>query len=174
VSADERIDIVVDDDRVVGESTRAEMRTRGLRHRCVYVLLFNPRNQLYVHRRTATKDVYPSYYDVAFGGVVTAGESYAAAAQRELEEEAGVRTVRLRRALTLRYDDEHNHVNGALYTATWDGPVRLQASEIQHGEWMDLDAVFDLAQHEPFCPDGLEALCRYLDLLNQAQQAGRD
>ena len=36
------------------------------------------------------KDVYPSYYDVAVGGVVGAGESYDDGAQRELAEELGI------------------------------------------------------------------------------------
>lgn len=173
MSADERIDIVDEDDRVIGQATRGEMRARALRHRCTYILLFNSRNQLYVHQRTETKDVYASYYDVAFGGVVGAGEAYDTAARRELEEEAGVGDVALRQVLSLRYDDGPNHVNGVLYTATWDGPLRLQAGEVQHGRWMDLDAVFELAQREPFCPDGLEALRRYLDVLNDALQARR-
>ncbi len=48
------------------------------------------RDELYVHRRTETKDVYPGYLDVCAGGVNAAGESYDTCAARELEEELGV------------------------------------------------------------------------------------
>ncbi len=170
MSADELVDIVDAEDRVVGQAPRREVRARHLRHRSTYILLFNSQGQLFVHQRTASKDIYPGYYDVTFGGVLAAGEDYDAGARRELAEESGVRAAALRRCLTFHFDDADNHVNGAVYSATIDGPLQLQASEVAHGRWLDLDAVIDLTQHEPFCPDGIEALHRYLDLLNQAHQ----
>jgi isopentenyldiphosphate isomerase len=161
---DERIDVVDVQDRVVGSATRSEMRARKLRHRAVYVLVFNSRGQLFVHLRTASKDVYPSHHDVAVGGVVGAGESYDVAAQRELSEEIGVEAVP-RPILSFAYEDDDNRVNGMVYSCTSDGPFRLQREEIESGGWLDLDEVVERAQREPFCPDGLEALFRYLDRL---------
>jgi isopentenyldiphosphate isomerase len=145
------------------------MRQRKLRHRATYVLVFNAGGQLFVHRRTATKDVYPSFLDVAIGGVVTAGETYDEAAQRELAEEIGVSGVPLRCMLPFHYEDEDNRVNGMVYSCTYDGPVKLQPEEIVSGEWLDLDQVLEQTQHESFCPDGIEALIRYLDRLAGAQ-----
>jgi len=173
MSGEELVDIVDEDDRVVGRASRREVRARHLRHRSTYILLFNAQSQIFVHQRTATKDIYPSYNDVAFGGVVAAGEDYDAGARRELAEEIGVEGVPLRRVLGFRFDDDNNHVNGVLYTATYDGAMQLQAAEVANGRWMDLDAVIDLAQREPFCPDGIEALRRYLDRLQQASSRNR-
>ena len=161
----EEIDVVDEEDEVVGRATRREMRARRLRHRATYVLVFNSRNQIFVHRRTAAKDVYPSYYDVAVGGVVAAGESYDEAARREVEEEIGLSDVALRPILPLRYEDEGNCVNGMVYSCAHDGPLRLCEEEIASGEWLDLDVVIERLQHDPFCPDGIEALFRYLDRL---------
>jgi isopentenyldiphosphate isomerase len=165
----EEVDIVDADDRVVGRATREEMRRRRLLHRAAYILVFNRGGQLFVHRRTATKDVYPSFYDVAVGGVVAAGESYDDAARRELAEELGVRDAALRCMLPFHFEDEANQVNGMVYSCTHDGPVELCAEEIVSGEWLDLDQVLDRAQKEPFCPDGIEALIRYLDRLASVQ-----
>jgi len=170
MSADELVDIVDEHDRVVSQARRGDVRAQRLRHRSTYILLFNAENQLFVHQRTTAKDIYPGYHDVAFGGVVGAGEDYDAAARRELTEEAGLDEVVLRRVLSFRFDDDINLVNGVLYTASHDGPLRLQAAEIASGRWMDLDAVIELAQHEPFCPDGIEALRLYLDRLHQLQR----
>jgi 8-oxo-dGTP pyrophosphatase MutT (NUDIX family) len=169
MSSDELVDVVDEDDRVVGQATRGVVRARRLRHRSSYVLLFNSDNRLFVHRRSAGKDIYPGCRDVTFGGVVAAGEDHDEAARRELEEEAGVKAA-IRRVLDFRFDDESNHVNAVVYTATYDGALRLQASEIESGEWMDLDRVFELAQQEAFCPDGIEALCRYLDRLEELRR----
>ena len=170
MSTDERVDVVDEQDRIVRQATRVEMRAGRLRHRCVFVLLFNSRSQLFVHQRTPTKDIYAGYYDVAFGGVVAAGEDYDQAARRELAEEAGV-DAPLRRIFGFQFDDSGSHLNGVVYTATHDGPLRLQASEVTSGRWLDLDAVIELTQRESFCPDGIEALRLYLDRLNRAREA---
>ena len=101
---DELVDVVDENDRVLRTVRRDEMRREGLRHRATYVLLFNSTGQLFVHRRTSDKDVYPSYFDCAFGGVVGAGESYDEAARRELAEEAGLEGIPLRRIGTVGGD----------------------------------------------------------------------
>ena len=85
MSADEIIDIVDEDDRVVGTSPRGEAYARGLRHRCVFVLVRDAGDRIFVHRRTPGKQVFPSLYDMFVGGVVGAGEGYDAAALREAE-----------------------------------------------------------------------------------------
>src|SRR5580692_2492032 len=90
MSAEELVDVLDRSGRVVGVATRAEMRARHLPHRCVYILVFNRQGSLFVHQRTASKDVFPSYWDVAIGGVVSAGESFDQAALREGNEELGV------------------------------------------------------------------------------------
>ena len=166
---EEVVDVVDEQDRVIGQATRAEVREGGLRHRAVYILVFNSSGQLFVHRRTATKDVYPSRFDVAVGGVVGAGEDYEESAAREITEELGIENVRLQRVVSLRFEEGKNRVNGMVYSCTWDGPVRLQAEEIESGEWLDLDVVAERTQRDAFCPDGLEALGRYLERLQDAR-----
>lgn len=169
MGSDELVDVVDAGDRVVGRATRAEIRAQRLRHRATYILVFNAHGQLFVHQRTANKDVYPSYYDVAVGGVVSAGESYDQGARRELAEELGVTAVP-RPILKFQYEDAANAVNGRVYSCAYDGPLTLQAEEIVAGEWLDLDVVFERARHEKFCPDGMEALLRYLDRLASVQK----
>jgi isopentenyldiphosphate isomerase len=170
MTASELVDIVDADDRIIGQATRAEMRARKLRHRATYFLVFNPEGQLFVHQRTASKDVYPSYYDVAVGGVVAAGESYDDGARRELAEELGITAVRPRPIFNFRFDDGDSPVNGRVYSCTYDGALVLQASEIVSGEWLDLDVVFERVRQQPFCPDGIDALLRYLDRLASVQK----
>jgi isopentenyldiphosphate isomerase len=169
MAASELVDVVDAADRVVGTASRADVRARNLRHRATYILVFNSRGQLFVHQRTAEKDVYPSYYDVAVGGVVGAGESYDVGARRELAEELGITAVEPRPILSFQYDDGDNRVNGRVYSCTYDGPIALQAEEIAAGEWLDLDVVFERVQTQPFCPDGLDALLHYLDRLASVQ-----
>ena len=84
----ELVDIVDDDDRVVATVTRAEMRANRLQHRAVSIAVLSSDGRLLVHRRADTKDLWPGMWDLAAGGVVAAGETYAQAARRELETTA--------------------------------------------------------------------------------------
>ncbi|MFC8076527.1 NUDIX hydrolase [Streptomyces sp. NPDC057307] len=89
-AADEILDIVDENDRVVRQARRGEAYEKGLRHRCAFILARDADDRVFVHRRTATKLVFPSRYDMFVGGVVGAGETYDDAALREAEEELGV------------------------------------------------------------------------------------
>ncbi|MCH0539487.1 NUDIX domain-containing protein [Streptomyces sp. MUM 203J] len=104
--AEELVDVVDEHDEVVRRLPRGEVYALGLRHRCVFVLVRDAEDRVFVHRRTAAKLVFPSLYDMFVGGVVGAGESYDAAALREAEEELGVRGLpRPEPVLKFLYED---------------------------------------------------------------------
>lgn len=172
MSADELVDIVDDNDRVIDQVTRAQMRANRLRHRCVYIILLDSKGRIFVHRRTLTKDVYPGFWDATVGGVVASGEDYDEGASREVAEEVGLEDVALTRLFSVDYEDETTRVAGVVYSCTSGGPLRLQAEEIVEGRWVTVDEVIELAQRERFCPDGLVVLNRFLEE-NQPATAGR-
>src|SRR5262249_35795399 len=125
-----------------------------------YVLVFDRRGRLFVHLRTATKDVYPSHWDPCVGGVLAAGEAFDAGAARELAEEIGV-AAPLERLFPFRWTDEASAVQGMVYRAVHDGPFRLQPEEVVRGEFVLLDDVPARAAREPFTPDGLAVVAAY-------------
>jgi len=159
--AAELVDILDADGGPVGVATRGEMRRRRLPHRAVYVLVFNGRGELFIHQRTATKDIWPSHWDVAVGGVPAAGESFDDAARREAAEELGVQVEPVP-LFPLHYSDAASIVFGMVYRAVHDGPFRLQPEEIVAGEFVSLAEVKSRSEHSPFCPDGLKVLERFL------------
>ncbi len=82
----ELLDIVDNDDNVVGTTDRAQAHNTGQLHRIVAVYVFNSDDQLYVqvHKKSG------GLYDNSVGGHVTQGESYDDAAAREASEELGI------------------------------------------------------------------------------------
>jgi 8-oxo-dGTP pyrophosphatase MutT (NUDIX family) len=162
-SRDEIVVIVDAENRVVGAAPRWEMRARRLCHRSTYVLVFNPRGEVFVHKRTRTKDAFPGYWDPVAGGVVLAGESYEESAARELAEELGIRGVPLTPLFDFYYADARAHVWGRAFTCVWDGELRLQAEEIEGGTFMAVEEALRLAEREPVTPDGLLVLRRYVE-----------
>jgi isopentenyldiphosphate isomerase len=135
--------------------TRAEMRAGRLRHRCTYIAVIDTEDRLLVHQRAPWKDVWPSRWDVAFGGVVGVREDWAEAAQRELAEEAGVvvRTSALVELGADTYDDDAVRVLGHVYVVRHDGPFTFPDGEVVASDRIPLtDLATWLADHET-CPD---------------------
>lgn len=161
-AAAEVADLVDDRDRVVGRATRREIRARNLLHRSVAVLCRNPAGEIYVHRRTDTKDVFPGMYDMFAGGVVAAGESYEECARRELAEELGVVGSEPAFLFKHRYAGPENFVWTAAFEVIWAGPIRIQVEEIAWGEFMPEEELIARLDEWPFVPDGLEVFRRYL------------
>jgi len=157
----ELVDVVDAEDRVLCRLTRAKMRRDNLLHRAVYILVRNTRGELFVHRRTESKDIHPGHWDVTIGGVVAAGEEYAAAAERELHEEIGIRAAALHLLGPLRYEDACTRILGRVFAATATGPLRLQTEEIVEGRFMAAAEVDRVIAERPCCPDGLLVLRTY-------------
>jgi isopentenyldiphosphate isomerase len=159
---DEIVTIVDEQNKVVGAVPRQEMRARRLPHRATYILVFNPQGELYVQKRTSNKDVFPSHYDAVAGGVVLAGESYEEGALRELSEELGICGVPLARLFDFYYEDESIRVWGEAFSCVCNSKMVLQKDEVESGAFMRVKEVLHLAECEPFTPDGLYVLRRYL------------
>lgn len=160
--AEEIVAIVDDQNAVVGAAPRREMRRKRLPHRSTYILVFNSRGELCVQRRTKTKDVYPGYFDPAAGGVVLSGESYEEGAKRELAEELGIRDVPLTPLFEFYYADETTRVWGAAFSCIWDGGMILQKEEIESAMFLSVTEVLSRMRSDPFTPDGLYVLHRFL------------
>ena len=157
---EELVDVVDDGNEVVGVAARRTVRDENLLHRCTYVFVLNAARDLYIHRRTDTKDVYPGFYDVGAGGVNAAGESYEGCARRELEEELGVSAEPVFRFLH-RYEGPSGRVWGGAFDVVWDGPIVWQPSEVVWGAFVPLVEADAMIAREPFCPDGLEVFGRW-------------
>lgn len=149
-------------DQLLGGLPRAELRARGLIGRCSFILLFNSAGELCIHQRTLSKAVYPGYWDVAAGGMLQADESYAESAARELEEELGIAGVELREHGRFRFEQPNNRLWCAVFSAISDAPLILQAEEVQQALFVELSALAQLSAQQPFCPDSLLALQRFL------------
>jgi isopentenyldiphosphate isomerase len=162
-AADEIVTIVDEHNKVLGAVPRREMRAKNLPHRSTYILVFNAQGELYVQKRTMTKDVFPGYYDPAAGGVVLAGESYEQGAVRELAEEMGIRDVPLTWLFDFYFADERTRVWGGAFSCVYDGKVILQEEEVEDVALMTIAEILRRAETEPFTPDGLYVLQQYLE-----------
>ena len=148
---DEVFDVVNERDEVIGRATRREVHERGLRHRAVHVLLFNPKNELFVQKRSASKDTFPSHYDSSASGHLGSGEDYDACAARELREELGleVHPQELVRQFKIDACLETGWEFVWVYTLRGDYKPHVDPGEIETGEFWDLERVRAMIASHP-------------------------
>lgn len=152
-SATERVEVVDVDGRVIDVVSREEMRRRNLRHRSTYVVVFRPEGGLVVHQRAGWKDVYPRYWDLAFGGVCGVGESWIASARRELAEEAGITEVELHDLGGGRYDASDGHIVARLFWCNTDQEVTSPDGEVVAVDEIALSELESWLADRRVCPD---------------------
>jgi isopentenyl-diphosphate delta-isomerase type 1 len=135
-------EVVDERDRVVGVATRSEVHRLGWRHRAVHVLVFNGRGELFLQRRSLTKDCYPGVWDSSASGHLGPGETYDAAALRELEEELGWRAWEpLERLFRIEACASTGQEFVWVYRGRAEGPFQLHPEEIAEGGWFGVEAV---------------------------------
>ena len=83
----EWLDLVNEQDEVIGRVTRDEAWEKRLPVRVVNAFLVNSRGELWVPRRTAHKRMFPNCLDMSVGGHVDSGEDYLSCFKREAQEE---------------------------------------------------------------------------------------
>ena len=163
LASQEIVTVVDDRNRPVAELPRHRVRSENLPHRATFIFVFDRRGRVLVQRRTAIKDIYPSHYDLAAGGVVAAGESYEACAEREAAEELGIVDTTLEPRFDFFYEDEGNRCFGRVFSCVHDGPFTLQPEEVESVAFHPADEILAGAI-APLTPDTRAAFERLLAL----------
>lgn len=84
------LEIIDEENNVVGTDTRVNIHRLGLLHREINVWFFTPDAQIVFQLRAANKDTYPNLLDATAGGHVERGFDFEATALQEMKEETGV------------------------------------------------------------------------------------
>lgn len=156
----EWVDIVNEDNEVVAQASRKNMRAQRLRHRATYIVVHDGMGRVLVQRRTEIKDFMPGMLDATAGGVVQADEQLLESARREAEEELGIAGVPFAEHGQFYFEDEHCRVWGGLFSCVSHGPFALQAEEVSEVSWMTPEEI--TARCDEFTQDSLKALALWM------------
>lgn len=91
--AEELFDVVDENDCVTEILPRSVVHQRRLLHRAIHVFVFRDNGEMLIHKRSATKEEFPSVWTSSCSGHVSSGESYDESAPRELLEELGIQAT---------------------------------------------------------------------------------
>jgi 16S rRNA (adenine1518-N6/adenine1519-N6)-dimethyltransferase len=144
----EQFDVVDENDKVVGTEPRSVVHGKNLLHRAVHILVFNKAGELLLQKRSAWKDREPSKWDSSAAGHLEPGESYAAGAARETEEELGIR-CELKPLGKIRACSNTGQEFVEVFTARHDGPFVLPPSEIEDAMFFPRAVITDWLSARP-------------------------
>lgn len=161
----EWVDIVDEQNEVIAQSSRQQMRAERLRHRATYIVVHDGMGKILVQRRTEIKDFYPGWLDATAGGVVQSGENVLDSARREAEEELGIADVPFAEHGLFYFEEDQCRVWGALFSCVSHGPFALQEEEVAEVCWLTPEEI--TARCDEFTPDSLKALSLWLTRNNE-------
>lgn len=165
----EMIDIVDENDKVIGKATWKEAQEKGLIFRSANSIVLNTKGQIFVHKRSKNLLTFPGMYDVKFGGIVNLGESYEEAAMRELKEEAGIKNPKLEFLFPLKFRMGRYKNNRKVFQCVYDGKLKLQKEEIEEGTFMTIRDIEKLMKEGKLSPSGESVYKEFLQWKNQKE-----
>lgn len=150
----EFLDIVDEQDEVVGQDTRERAHKLGLLHREIWVWLFDPKRGVLLQRRSKLKDRHPGLLGASIAGHVPTGHGYYETALREAREEAGLELDKsklsdLGKIRTSTFDELTNTKNETFkqaYGYPFYGRIEdipLEPNEIDGFEWWSSDQLLN-------------------------------
>ncbi|MEV7297697.1 NUDIX domain-containing protein [Streptomyces microflavus] len=157
----ELVEHVDEQDRVVGHVSRSEAVQGRLLYRMAMVLVRDKQGRVLVHQRPDSSTRFPGQYSWLVAGAVEVGESYEAAASRELAEELGVRGT-VRPLFKFLCEGEMSPYWFFVFETVVDGEhIVAEPAEVAWHGWLTDEELDKAMQEWPFVSDSRDAYSRY-------------
>lgn len=151
---DELFPLVNELGEVIGTATRKECHSGTFwLHPVVHLHVFNSKGELYLQKRSMTKDVQPGKWDTAVGGHVDAGESILEALAREVSEELGIVGAKMQPLFVYPYRSKTEYELVNAYYTIYDGKITPDPSEVDEGRFWTLGEIKDAMGREVLTPN---------------------
>ena len=159
----EIFEIVDSNNYVVGAAPRSECHGNpALLHRAVHVVVFDRQGRILLQKRSAGKDIQPGKWDSAVGGHLAVGETFEAAARREMGEELGIPADHpLEYLFDMEIRNEVESENIQVFAAVKDDgfrPCPVEIDEIKFWTRPELEAALGSGVFTPNCEVELRRL----------------
>jgi isopentenyldiphosphate isomerase len=133
-----------------------------LLHPVVHLHLFNLKGEIFLQKRSSSKDIQPGKWDTSVGGHVNPGETIEEALVRETREELGL--TGFNPLFLGRYvwrSDRERELVSAFYTISEKEPL-INNDEIEEGRYWSLDEIIDNTGKNIFTPNFENEFLKFL------------
>ena len=162
-TSEELLDVVDENDRVIGRERRGVIHEKGLMHRSAQVLVFNSKGELFLQKRSNNKDEFGGLWDSSAAGHVNPGEDYADCARRELAEELGIaEPLHLEPLFRMPASKATGYEHCSVFRCRYDGPLTYQPEEVTDGKWVPPSEMDRLVEDDPGLTPAIRTIWRLL------------
>lgn len=147
--SEEILDLVNEQDEVIGSLSRREIYERGLTNfRVVHGFLRNKEGKLWIPRRLLTKKIAPGGLDYSMAGHVESGESYESAFRRETSEELGIDidSIPWKQVAKFTPAVDGVHFFEVTYEMQFDGEPNYSRTDFSEASWYTPEEALALIQ----------------------------
>lgn len=148
---DERLDVVDDENLVVGQATRQEVHDQGYLHRSAHLVLVSPNRHFLLQQRAESRPTHPGRWDASAAGHVLAGSDFGETVLREAREEIGFNAEGAVPLLLLEGspETEYEWVQFYVEEVTTEPKLSLDSSEVKQLRWWPEDELVRTLVEQP-------------------------
>ena len=100
-----------------------------------------PQDQIFLQKRSLTKQIQPGKWDTAVGGHVHSGENIESALKREAEEELGLNSFKALALARYLWESDIESELVYMFVTRTDQPLRLNLEEIDEGKFWKIKKI---------------------------------
>ena len=128
----EQMDIVNEQDEVIGHTDKDETHQKGLLHRAVHIFIINSQGRLFCRQRSSKKQIYPGYWSTSVGAHVMSGQTYDQVAKQSLLKDLEI-NCKLKMIGKARVHDQWENEISVTYIGYSDETMKLNSEQIEGG-----------------------------------------
>ena len=156
---EEQLEIINENDEVIGHESRKVIHQKGLLHREIHIWFMTPNREIIFQHRAKDKDTYPDLLDATVGGHVDPGMSYDDTALKECKEETGIKPdpsklKLVKKMLKKSFDEVTKLTNNTIrsqYVYLFDGDIsdlKVEERKAIGFEAWKIDSLHNLSQED--------------------------
>lgn len=177
----EMLEVVDDNDIVVGLETREKIHKDGLLHREIHIWFITPNGEIVFQHRAKNKDTYPDKLDATVGGHVEPNMSYEETAVKECKEETGIdidlgKLIFLTKMKKKSFDETTGKINNTIraqYAYLYEGSIsdlQVEEGKAEGFETWKIESLSHLSENDKSKFIGLVLKEDMLDIFNRAKE----
>lgn len=148
---DEIFPLVDEYGNVTGQATRKECHSGSkILHPVIHLHVFNSAGDLYLQKRSKTKDIQPDKWDSSVGGHIDLGETPEIAARREACEELGITDLNLHYITKYIIETDIERELTYCFFTVYDNEFSIDEDEVSDGRFWTIDEIKDCLGKDVF------------------------
>lgn len=175
------LEVVDENDNVIGLETREKIHKEELLHRDVHIWFITPKSEIIFQLRTRLKDSFPGMLDATVGGHVEPNMSYEETVLKECKEETGIdidisKLILLKKMKNESFDKVNNKKHRTMnrqYAYLYEGLIndlKIEKDNAESFELWKIDTLNNLSEKDKarFIPARINK--NMLNLFNKAKE----